>query len=66
MKHMEGTVTYEPVAECAGHDGLGTNSVFQTYVLLINFVFGAGVLGIPYAFSHGGAPRRVDCAQLEL
>ena len=47
---------YEPLSPQVGAGavtGGGTNSVFASYVLVVNFVFGAGVLGIPYALSHG-------------
>ena len=49
---------YEPLSPQGGAGAAsvtagGTNSVFASYVLVVNFVFGAGVLGIPYALSHG-------------
>merc|ERR1712086_620358 len=50
---------YEPLSPQGGAGAAsvtagGTNSVFASYVLVVNFVFGAGVLGIPYALSHAG------------
>ena len=61
---------YEAVEEATQDAGQhGTNTTFESYVLVVNFVFGAGgavhspalrvltcccvVLGIPYATAHG-------------